>query len=839
MLLIGCLGFNQVQLIRKTMKSKKIAGNPASMATRLMAAFMLLMFAFGANAADCNVVWPATGAKPGSPTCRWDAYAGVPGGVQYYNCLSFPLIDAWCATPTTEEPEASCPVADPVYPGNGAVTLTEADFVSGDDIPMQFTRTYRSKSLGNPATAMGPVWFHRWQRNLGLANANSGSSSKVLAYRENGEPVTFNWSAGTWRTAGFTGLALAQNGSGWTLTDFKTDTVESYSAQGVLLSESLKTGFVRTLTYGGSGLLTTITQHAAGTDAKNDITLRLDYDDRNRLSRLNDPLGRMTQYGYDANGNLVSVTWADGYAHRYVYDDTRFKNALTGEIDEAGNRVATWSYDTQGRAVAVTHPNAAQNAQFAYNTGSTVISSRKGATTLSMSSIGGLLRPTGTTSAAGNSSSTWDASGNLLKDADASGGTTEYSYDDIGRPVRATVKSASGTSISTIRYADATSLRPSMIASPKLMQSFVYDANGNTTGVSEIPTTDPTGASAFDARRADGVAMTYGITYDVFNRLAFVQQMADGKVAGQWKVTRDATGNAFAIIVPGELPEATEMISRDAAHRVLYGYNPTGDFYLRYDRRARIDVFKFNENASPANGGIRRVFKVRFGYSPDGQVVSRTGTVAKEGSVLDLNDGTDIPISSDEINQWIDNYNYGDSPVGPPANLQGARRLLGDNFLGTSTVCSGCHFSAGLIDGTVRGIAMVYRLLQNPAIRYGIGQGARKAAENWERIKEMCKPAAETEVDGIPPGRITSEYTDITTGGSIRNVRTDVGKAEFEANLVESGYVQSLSKDGKADIFSKDGARYTVREDSNAGYPTAEYVPAGSPRGTIKIRLPK
>ncbi|MFM0100967.1 hypothetical protein PQQ87_35595 [Paraburkholderia nemoris] len=79
-----------------------------------------------------------------------------------------------------------------------------------------------------------------------------------------------------------------------------------------------------------------------------------------------------------------------------------------------------------------------------------------------------------------------------MKDADASGGTTEYSYDDIGRPVRATVKSASGTSISTIRYADATSLRPSMIASPKLMQSFVYDANGNTTGVSEIPTTDPT-----------------------------------------------------------------------------------------------------------------------------------------------------------------------------------------------------------------------------------------------------------------------------------------------------------------------------------------------------------
>ena len=822
------------------MKYKKVDENSASLTARLCAAFLLLMVAFGANAADCNALYAATGAVPGSPTCRWDVYGRVPGGMANYACINtWSLIDAWCATPTTEEPEASCPVADPVYPGNGAVTLTEADFVSGDDIPMRFTRTYRSRSLGNSATAMGPVWFHNWQRNLGLANANSGTSSKVLAFRENGEPVTFNWSSGTWRTASFTGLALAQNASGWTLTDLKTDTIESYSTEGLLLSESTKTGFVRALTYDASGRLTAITQHAAGTDANSDIALRLDYDDKGRLSRLNDPLGRMTQYGYDANGNLVSVTWPDGYVHRYVYDDARFKNALTGEIDEASNRVATWSYDAQGRAVEVSHPDATQNVQLAYNAGSTVITGRKGATTLNMSSIGGMLKPTGTTSAAGDSKSAWDSSGNLLKDADASGGTSEYSYDDTGRPVRATVKSATGTSISTIRYADGTTLRPSMIASPKLIQSFVYDTSGNTTGVSETLTTDPTGASAFEAGKADGATIAYGMVYDATNRLAFVQQMADGKVAGQWRVTRDATGNAFAIIALGEAQTATEMITRDAAHRVLYGYNPTGDFYLGYDRRARIDLFKFNEYASPANGGIRRVFKARFGYSPDGQVVSRTGTVAKNGSVLDLNDGTDVLISSDEINQWIDNYNYGDSPVGPPANLQGARRLLGDNLLGTSTVCGDCHFSAGLLDGSVRGILIVYRLLQNPVVRYGIGQGARKVAENWERIKEMCKPAAETDVDGIPPGRTTSEWADTTEGYSVRNVETDVTKAEFEANLSNEGWTQTLSKDGKTDIFKKDDLKYTVRDESRSGGPTAEYFPTGADKATVKIRLDK
>ncbi|NYH15110.1 DUF6531 domain-containing protein [Paraburkholderia bryophila] len=376
------------------MKDYRVVAGPVGMTVRLLAAFMLLMVAFGANATDCLTLYSQSGATPGSKTCRLDVVGNTPGGMGNYACINdLALIDQWCAAPAANEPEASCPVADPVYPGNGAVTLTETDFVSGDDLPMRFTRTYRSKSLSASSAATGPVWFHSWQRNLGLANANSGSTSKVLAYRENGEPVTFNWFSGSWRTAGFTGLTLVQSASGWTLTDLKTDTTESYSAQGLLLSESTKTGFVRTLTYDSSGLLTTITQHAAGTDAKQDIALRLDYDDKRRLSRLNDPLGRLTQYAYDASGNLVSVTWPDGNVHRYAYDDTRFRNALTGEIDETGNRIATWSYDAQGRATAVSHADSSLNAQFAYGAGTTAVTDSKRTTTLSFSSVGGVLRP--------------------------------------------------------------------------------------------------------------------------------------------------------------------------------------------------------------------------------------------------------------------------------------------------------------------------------------------------------------------------------------------------------------------------------------------------------------
>jgi hypothetical protein len=63
-----------------------------------------------------------------------------------------------------------------------------------------------------------------------------------------------------------------------------------------------------------------------------------------------------------------------------------------------------------------------------------------------------------------------------------------------------------------------------------------------------------------------------------------------------------------------------------------------------------------------------------------------------------------------------------------------------------------------------------------------------------------------------------------------------VGKAEFEANLRDNGYAQALSKDGKADILTKEDRRFTARDESNAGYVTAEYFP-GTQSASIKIRL--
>ncbi|MCL6458432.1 MAG: HINT domain-containing protein, partial [Gorillibacterium sp.] len=80
-------------------------------------------------------------------------------------------------------------------------------------------------------------------------------------------------------------------------------------------------------------------------------------------------------------------------------------------------------------------------------------------------------------------------------------------------------------------------------------------------------------------------------------------------------------------------------------------------------------------------------------------------------------------------------------------------------------------------------------------------------------------------------------YKDITVGKSVRNVETNVMRADFEKSLVGDGWTKTVTKDGSATIYSKDGAKYVVRDKSNQGQPTADYYANGSKEATTKIRL--
>jgi YD repeat-containing protein len=619
-------------------------------------------------------------------------------------CVNEPTrIKRWCGTPPDSPTEKTCPVADPIHAGSGSTTLSETDFASGDDTPMFFKRIYRARPLAKTDAGLGSLWFHNWQRQLNVSGANSGVP-QIIAYRENGDPVTFNKLSGTWRPADGEPLSLAQGSSSWTLIDHLSSTTESYSSAGLLLSVNTHEGVTTTLSYSDSntardiapspGLLISINRHALNTNPYTDLTIGLSYDSQWRIIQMTDPTGGVTRYGYDTNDNLISVTWPDGNMRRYVYDDGRFTSALTGVIDETGSRIATRTYDASGRATTTSHPDTTRNVQIAYNVGSTTISNNERTTTLNFSSIAGLQRPVSTSA---GSAKTWDAAGNLLASKASNGSATEYTYDDLARPTTVVQRGTFGMAKISIRYADAASVRPSMVASAGWMRAYVYDENGNLTGLSEGPTDDVTGANGFDAHLT-GQWRTVGIVYDGSNQVNFIQQKEGEVRTGEWSVTHDGTGNLRSII--DRMGSNTYLVSaRDKAHRANIIQGPGFLANPAYDVRGRLSTFWYNEAASPANGNVQRLLKVTYSYSADGRITSRVGTVS-------TNLGADTSISSDEIDQWLDNYESRITPAGPSLNLAGWVKAL--KFIqeaGLEPVCIECWIPP--VRWTITGITLI------------------------------------------------------------------------------------------------------------------------------------
>lgn len=660
---------------------------------RLIIGSGLLMSVAYANAAtedECFPLFQKSLGIPGTPNCQIQTAGTYPGtdgdddphnGMYYYNCGHY--VPDYCAGATGGTPnDATCPVADPVFAASGVVTTTDNDFVSGDDIPVTFSRTYRSIPYPLNTNALGRNWVHNWQRKLDIVGGGD-TTVKVNAYRANGQPIVFTLTNGTWRTAGFSGLTLARNGAGWLLTDLVTEVTEAYSVQGVLLSETTKNGFVRTLSYDGSGRLAAITSRGPGSKAKYDLTLRLEYDQNGRLTRLTDPAGGITQYKYGPWGNLTSVTWPDGNVRQYAYSDNYSKRALTSIIDETGSRIATWTYDQQGRATAVSHPDTTKNVQFVYGSGSTAVTDSNGARTLSFSSVGNTVLPTGSTGST-SSGLTWDTSGNLL-------GTTtpernaDYAYDGTGRPLKATVRTASGISVTSVQYADATSLHPALVAMPGKLLAFVYDVNGNVTGYSERVTNDLTGEAGFNATWDGQQQRTVGARYDQFNRLVGAITYVNNVKIADWFYDYDITGN---------LRVAQDLVSQwlfgnqdwDASHRVTWQTGNYRETRIAYDSRGRITRFTYDEQPIIAIGRGRRVLTVEYGYSSNGTLISRNGTVATDG-------GAAVAISSDDTDKWLDNYQAGLDPVGPaPGALGWVRSLMSDAPASIGALCTQCGF---------------------------------------------------------------------------------------------------------------------------------------------------
>jgi hypothetical protein len=103
------------------------------------------------------------------------------------------------------------------------------------------------------------------------------------------------------------------------------------------------------------------------------------------------------------------------------------------------------------------------------------------------------------------------------------------------------------------------------------------------------------------------------------------------------------------------------------------------------------------------------------------------------------------------------------------------------------------------------------------------------------------KTTKENTPEGIPEGRVSSQYLDISASNrGVRNVQTDVTRSEFERNLLNSGYVASSPTGNGSIRFLTNGTNtYRLRDGATStGGPTADFLPNGvNQPPTIKIRL--
>ncbi|QUP55388.1 RHS repeat protein [Ralstonia syzygii] len=488
---------------------------------------------------------------------------------------------------TKKPPEKICPVAHPVLPGNGTKILTEQDDGATPELPL--TRSYRSSIQFGPVNGSG-MWIFNWQRRIDKTYSTDIYYPSARVLREDGTVFVFNKdrNTGVWSTGGSKdALQVTSDANGnvseWRYTIAASGEVEFYDINGRLTKVQARNGRTTALSYNAAGQPETVT-------APNGRTLVFSYDTKGKVISVTAPDGRVTKYAYNAVGLLSTVTRPDNTTRQYVYEDTRFPTALTGVIDEAGVRYATYAYDDQGRAITSELTGGTDRYQFQYQTnGQTTVMLPSGATsTYSFLKQNGVLLPTGVsapcpTCGSTSQSADYDVSGNVTRRVGYDGAVTTYAYDSLGRQVQRVDAAGTANAITTTTEWHPNWNLPTKAASPGKLETFAYDVVGNLVSYTSAATNDASGAAGLSATPMGDVLKT-DWTYDSAGRLATASESTGSVATGTWALTYDAQGNVQTLTDPdGRIANAVKY---DAAGRLLEAVNTDGE-RMKYSYNAR------------------------------------------------------------------------------------------------------------------------------------------------------------------------------------------------------------------------------------------------------------
>lgn len=539
-----------------------------------------------------------------------------------------------------------CPVLDPVDPATGNEFRQDVDLALATPTGLSVVRFYNSDVAAGTGL-FGAHWSTVFDRQLVQA-------SNVLGHREairpDGRRIGFIFRGdrdGMWETQSDVRDRLQQLSdssgrvTGWRYVSAPDDEIETYDLNGRLVSVSNRAGQKSSFSYAEGRLLKATDPFGR--------SLSFSYGSNGFVSQVTDALKRVYVYGYDVNGNLLSVTYPDGKKRRYVYDEAAMTggvsrpHALTGVFDEADQRISTVSYDSKGRASATESAGGAGRGRITYEqnavgtiTKATVTVGDAAPTEHVVTVESGRAQITKTTApcwASGSASTTtkYPYLGVAGDRTDLNGVQTQFAFDERQNETRR---------LEAVGKVEQRETRTQWHSSYRLPIRITRSGQDPSTMRSTDLDYDAAGSLISRTERATGKARTWSYAYDLRGLLVAV----DGPrtdVADATALSYDSVGNLASIT--NALGHITRFDSYDALGHLLQMTDANGRISrYAYDARDRlVNIVNGSETTSISYtefGALRNVTlpsgaSYTYSYDPAQRLIRIADA---EGSHLDF-----------------------------------------------------------------------------------------------------------------------------------------------------------------------------------------------------------
>lgn len=404
--------------------------------------------------------WASNSHWVGSGQCDCDApkfkeslnTAGTCSAVVTVNDAEKPMVNCpWCGNPVN------------MFTGTKRETVKTDLKVGGLELTLTYDTTSKLPAdKSNPEVsltnlkAFGALWRSNFHHKLEVA-ANAKSA---LLSRGDGSVLNFSGNgAGIFTSAGDNPHKLVSITGGYRFSDVFSGVLETFDSAGNLVGFADADGNALAFVYSADELVS-----VQSTEGR---TIRFVYN-TGRITQIVGADSGVVVAAYDAASNLTSLTWPDGKASGFVYENSTFPWALTGKVDENNTRYATFTYDGMGRAISTEHAGGVENysVSFAepamrsvvesFDTTANVWSRAYGwklpvGTTMTtpngqsvafdaqlvagVPAVTGSSQPAGSGAAASVSGRSYDGNGNVVSSDDFQGSRTCYAYDSSNREI--------------------------------------------------------------------------------------------------------------------------------------------------------------------------------------------------------------------------------------------------------------------------------------------------------------------------------------------------------------------------------------------------------------------